>query len=308
MYKKSKVEQLRALCCVIENHSVVKAAKALNISPPSVTAYIKSFEKIIGVNLFTRERRKLIPTDLCMQIYQQALNAISQIDYLYNDIPNEINDKSYSKLRVAASPLTIKAVLPHVLSAIYSKRPNSDIVIKEIDYQDAVDSLQENQIDAFIYPLNTEMIREQEVNLLYEKLFNYKLTVFAHQDNKINSIASENITFDDIFANKLIRFTKSHSVIAGVNESQLNKVRRLSNIVCSPYALEATILTNKGLTFVDRNFINIMNCSKDIRINEIPAYHLSRDVYFYIVTLKNNRSDILKLFRKEIKNYTLKYQ
>ena len=57
------LDQLRYFQAVCQHDGVSRAAEALNISQPSVSNAIASLEKEFGVELFTRQRKRLLLTD-----------------------------------------------------------------------------------------------------------------------------------------------------------------------------------------------------------------------------------------------------
>ena len=61
--KKMNIDHLEAFMYVVHLKSIHKAANALFLSQPTVTARIKTLERELSTELFTREGRGLILTE-----------------------------------------------------------------------------------------------------------------------------------------------------------------------------------------------------------------------------------------------------
>ena len=66
------MRQLEAFRAVIETGSVTKASQRLHLSQPSVSKLVTSLERVTGLPLFRRERRRLVPTPEAGRIYEEA--------------------------------------------------------------------------------------------------------------------------------------------------------------------------------------------------------------------------------------------
>lgn len=64
--------QLDTFVCVVESGSFSKAADKLYISPPAVIKQINSLEASLGLQLFLRTHRGLIPTQAGESLYKDA--------------------------------------------------------------------------------------------------------------------------------------------------------------------------------------------------------------------------------------------
>ena len=57
------LKQLRVLCAVVNARTVTTAASRLNVTPPAITAQMRSLEEIVGLPLVERTDEGLAPTD-----------------------------------------------------------------------------------------------------------------------------------------------------------------------------------------------------------------------------------------------------
>lgn len=70
--------KLEVLCEVVDRGSVTRAAGALGIAQPVVTAHLRSLERRLGVRLFEREGRGLAPTPAGRVAYDWARDVVGR--------------------------------------------------------------------------------------------------------------------------------------------------------------------------------------------------------------------------------------
>src|ERR1700759_2634054 len=95
--RRLKLRDLDTLLAVVETGSMGKAAKRLNISQPAVSKAIVELEDALGVQLFDRSRRGVVPT-LCglalrkggVSIFDDLRQGIQDIDFLSDPTKGEI--------------------------------------------------------------------------------------------------------------------------------------------------------------------------------------------------------------------------
>jgi DNA-binding transcriptional LysR family regulator len=61
-YKADRLKPLRAFCQTARLGSVSRAAEALYVSQPAITQQLQALERELGVRLFERSGRRLVPT------------------------------------------------------------------------------------------------------------------------------------------------------------------------------------------------------------------------------------------------------
>ena len=71
--------QLLALEAVVRRRSVTAAAEDLNLTQSTVSRLIQSLEAQLGRELFTRQRKKLIPTDAALSYQRDVSRALDMI-------------------------------------------------------------------------------------------------------------------------------------------------------------------------------------------------------------------------------------
>jgi DNA-binding transcriptional LysR family regulator len=62
--------RLKVFYCIYRNKSMIAAAKELNVTPSAVSQHLKKLEADMGVHLFTRLHKKLVPTVESEKLFQ----------------------------------------------------------------------------------------------------------------------------------------------------------------------------------------------------------------------------------------------
>ena len=120
------VRQLRNMLAVLEDGSLAKAALRVNLSQPALTKSIQRLEKQLGVRLFERDPRGMIPTLYAsgLRNYAQAvcaslLEAEQQIEALRSGHEGAIT--------IAAPPLIMTSFVPSAVARLSQHRPKLQI-------------------------------------------------------------------------------------------------------------------------------------------------------------------------------------
>jgi DNA-binding transcriptional LysR family regulator len=121
--------QLAAFVQVAQHQSFSRAAKALFLTQPSVTARIQSLERELGEVLFERNGRGVRLTDAgsCFLTYaQRVLKALEE----GHDALEELRGLQSGSLRLGSAFTISTYVLPGILKTFHQRFPGVDISVK----------------------------------------------------------------------------------------------------------------------------------------------------------------------------------
>lgn len=80
------LRQLQILREVVRTDSERAAAKALDISQPAVSQQVKQLERLLGVQLFMRDKARLVPTAPTMALFRDTDAIFTEIDRIAKTI------------------------------------------------------------------------------------------------------------------------------------------------------------------------------------------------------------------------------
>ena len=116
------LRQLEGFHAVMETRSVSHAARTLGISQPAVSALIARLEKQLGVKLFSRDRRRLIPTSEANLLFVHVSEALSALRKISSSV-DEISKARSGMLNIVAHPTSSISWLPPFFSDFQQQRP-----------------------------------------------------------------------------------------------------------------------------------------------------------------------------------------
>ena len=83
-----KIEQLQQLLKIVEEGSINEAAKELYIARSSLSTSMKNLERELGAQIFSRNSKGVCLTDFGADVYSQAKDICSKIDFIQS-VPYE---------------------------------------------------------------------------------------------------------------------------------------------------------------------------------------------------------------------------
>jgi DNA-binding transcriptional LysR family regulator len=130
---------IQLFCLIMELQSVTKAARASGLSQPTVSQHLKNLESEIGVQLFHRRGRRIIPTPMGELFYPYA----KRICEISEEAKTALSEKSgviQGEVRLVASTIPGQYLLPKMLKAYLQAHP---LVRPQVDIGDSEWALDE---------------------------------------------------------------------------------------------------------------------------------------------------------------------
>lgn len=121
-----ELRHLRAVCTIADTGSVSKAATALGIAQPALTAQLQRIESVLGAPLFERNRRGVRPTALGELVLARARVVLPAVDGLQEEATRIAEQaQSVSRYRIGAcnGPL-----LAGLVQRLADEQPDAQIV------------------------------------------------------------------------------------------------------------------------------------------------------------------------------------
>lgn len=140
----------KVFIAVYENGSFSSAARELYVTQPAVSQSIKQLEGALRVTLFTRDKKKVIPTAEAVQLYDMVNPALDMINVAEDNI-EKMRHMTSGSLSISAGDAVLKYYLLPCLKAFREKYPNINIVVTNKTSTEAFELLKAGKIDvAFV--------------------------------------------------------------------------------------------------------------------------------------------------------------
>lgn len=140
------LEMMHFFATVVEHSSLNKASQLLNLSQPALSRKITKLEEQLGVELFTRNGKKLELTRIGQQTYEYALE-LRQIerDLLQTIAEYKATDKQM--ITIGASLTTLQSTLPDLIHHFLTKYPNTEMKAITGKTHEIVTLVREKKVD-----------------------------------------------------------------------------------------------------------------------------------------------------------------
>ena len=142
-------QQLEYVLVVAEERSFSKAAKKLYIAQPSLSQYIISIEKNIGVQLFDRSVSPIKLT-YAGELFVKSAKEILKLKKQLDDSMADMADLKSGRLVVGVSHLRNSSLMPQVLPKFKERFPGVNLELKEGSIAELEVETIKGNIDIFI--------------------------------------------------------------------------------------------------------------------------------------------------------------
>lgn len=182
------LQQLKYIVAIDRYRSFAKAADALGISQPTLSAMLVKLEDELDVRIFERSNKSVTPTIAGGKIIRQAERAIAEAERI-NELVSEDRSDVTGELRLSVGPTISPYILPKFIRYYTEDYPQVRLTINELKGDAMLAELQLGHIDAAIAISGQARQGILEIPLYTEKFMVYlaadcwrKLPVF-HPEN-----------------------------------------------------------------------------------------------------------------------------
>ena len=141
--------QLEAFVQVANHRSFSRAAEALFLTQPSVTARIQSLERELSTRLFERSGRGVSLTDSGRAFLPHAKRALTSVQE-GTDAIDAVRHGESGNIRIGASSSIATYVLPRLLSEFRTERPRVHVSLSTGTSEEVIDQLLGNEVHVSI--------------------------------------------------------------------------------------------------------------------------------------------------------------
>jgi LysR family transcriptional regulator, hydrogen peroxide-inducible genes activator len=215
------ITQLEYLVAVDEFRHFVQAAEYCFVTQPTLSMQIQKLEEDLGVKLFDRTYKPIVPTTIGSELITQArlvLQAVAQMQQIVKKHQN----MAWGELKLGIIPTLAPYLLPALYSQLHTQYPGLQLSIKETTTAEILQDLKQHKLDCGLVVTPLKEFSIQETPLFYEELFGY-----VSPQNEL--YAKSFIVSTEINADKLWLLEEGHCFRSQIiNLCQLKKAANLS--------------------------------------------------------------------------------
>lgn len=144
--ERPSVRHLECLVAVAEHKSFRRAATALGISQPALSAQVQGAEHLLGVQVFERDRRSVLVTPAGEDVVARAREALTAVDAV-GEAAQRRAEPLVGPLRLGVIPTIAPYWLPPLLPAVRAKFPRLELILREDQTHRLLAQLGAGQLD-----------------------------------------------------------------------------------------------------------------------------------------------------------------
>jgi LysR family hydrogen peroxide-inducible transcriptional activator len=163
------LRDLRYVAAIADTRNFSEAAKLCHVSQPTLSAQVKKLEEWLGVTVFERNNKSVLPTESGLEIIACARRAIAEAD-LIKELADASKNPLAGRFRLGTFPTLAPYYLPRVMPFVREIFPKLTLILVEEKTTELLRQLKEGRIDAALLalPVNEDSL---EVAEIYEDPF-----------------------------------------------------------------------------------------------------------------------------------------
>lgn len=150
------LRQLQYVAAIADTRSFRIAAERCHVSQPALSAQLAALEDALGIRLFERDARRVVPTTAGDELIERARAALRAADELYASAQRS-RDPLAGRLRIGVIPTISPYLLPRVTPALRRAFPELLTLWVEDKTDVLVRRLREGTLDAALLALEAEI-------------------------------------------------------------------------------------------------------------------------------------------------------
>lgn len=145
---------LSYLLAVAEHEHFGRAAKACGVSQPTLSVQVRKLEELLGVALFERSSKAIVPTAACEGLIGHARAALAEAEAILA-VASNLRDPLAGRFRLGIIPTLAPYLLPLVFAPLREALPALEVEPWEDQTAALLDRLRGHELDAAL--LGTEV-------------------------------------------------------------------------------------------------------------------------------------------------------
>lgn len=192
------LEELLVFTTVVEQSSLNKASKLLNLSQPALSRKVAKLEQEWGVPLFHRKGKRLELTRVGHEAYIYALEQRARHQNFLQSV-SRFKAAERAIVNLGASLTTIQTTLPLLVTALMNKFPDIELKLSTGKTHEVVSYLRDKKVDIGLVASSIN-----ETGLRCIPLFQDHLELIVPKEHEL----AEGATMEDLNGRSMIIFSK----------------------------------------------------------------------------------------------------
>lgn len=245
------LKQLEAFVKVAEDGSFSKAAKALFLTQPTISAHISSLEKELNARLFVRNTKEVSLSEDGKELYQYASQMV-ELEKKIEEVFSEESRKDTRCITIASSTIPAQYILPGILTSFNEKYPTEQFKVMEMDSSKVIEMVVGHMADIGF----TGTVLEKK-HCKYIPFYNDELVLITPNNEKFQAYAENPENLDWLRVEGMIMREEGSGTrkeaekllkSIGIATEELNVVATIENAE----AIKRSVRSGMGVTVISR--------------------------------------------------------
>lgn len=279
---------------VFEATSVSEAADRLFVSQSAVSHQLAVFEDHVGLALFERRGRHLIPTPAGKVMYERGLNILQEVHEMEATLA-DLRDARAGDIHLCGSIVPGTYLLPRFVSRFKQRHPGASVKLQVYPTQELFCELMRGTIDFGVTP-----VHPQHPQLVAEILFSAPLVLIASAQSAPDQIPQSLAEVGDKPFICMIREQRGRENYDTILQAH---GIRLSNIVLEvghPEGVKQAVQAGLGLGITQRFVVESELAAGRLREIAIRGLHMESPIYL-VHRIHKYFSPVVQLFLEELR-------
>lgn len=290
------IVQLEYAVAVDTYRSFVLAAEKCFVTQPTLSMQIQKLEELLGVKLFDRTRQPVIPTEIGIEIIEQARKLLNE-SYKIKEIIDERKGEVVGELKIGVIPTIAPYLLPRVIGGFMEKYPKVKLTISEFNTEQIIQQLKNGLLDCGI--LATPL---DEANLIERPVFYENFVSYVSKNSPL--FKRKAITPSDLDIDELWLLNEGHCMrnqVLNICKHKKSNSHQLDYNTGSIETLIKMVELNSGITILPELSMQDFSIKQLDKVRYFKSPEPSREVS--IVTNKNFiKKKVIDALEEEILN------
>ncbi len=240
------LRDLQYLIAIADLRNFSQAANKCCVSQPTLSNQIRKLEDTLGVVIFERSNKRVMPTETGEQIIALARRVLREVDAMH-DVAQSAQDPLAGKFRLGAFPTLSTYIFPSLVPKITAALPQLKLVLVEEKTQVLIERLKRGELDAALLalPVNDDQ-------LVVKKLFDDEFFLAVPPQHPLAK--TKQVDQADLSASTLLLLEEGHCLrdqalevchLVGMEEEQDFRATSLET-------LRQMVKAGTGITFMPK--------------------------------------------------------
>ncbi|EOZ91970.1 Hydrogen peroxide-inducible gene activator protein [Indibacter alkaliphilus LW1] len=166
------IQQLEYIIAVDKHRHFGHAAESCFVTQPTLSAQVSKLERELDIILFDRTKMPVIPTEIGVQVIEQAKRVVSESKGIY-ELLSQLKGDVSGVIKLGIIPTLAPYLLHRFIRSFLEKYPNVKLQVEENVTEEILRKLKNDEMDLGIVvtPLSEPGIVEKPI--FYEKFYTY---------------------------------------------------------------------------------------------------------------------------------------